>query len=101
MTSTILISPALSSSSIAGWNARRSSPSSRPDTRIPVTPSGISGSSSIIATLFRLVQLDEVADRVVQNSLVPGAGDGRDSKDLDAVVLQVGDCGINVVDSDR
>ena len=33
---------------MAGLNARRSSPCRRPDTRMPVTPSGMSGSTSII-----------------------------------------------------
>jgi hypothetical protein len=37
----------------------------------------------------------------VQNSLIPGAGNKRDSVNLDALLLQVGDCGIDVVDSDR
>jgi hypothetical protein len=33
---------------MAGLNSRRSSPRSRPDTRMPVTPSGMSGNTSII-----------------------------------------------------
>jgi hypothetical protein len=59
------------------------------------------GSSSIIATLFRLVQLDQVAEGIVQNSLIAGPCNERDPEHLDALLLQVGDCGINVVDSDR
>src|SRR6516165_4618072 len=51
--------------------------------------------------LFRLVQLEQVAERIVQESLVPGAGDERDSVHLDALLLQVADGGIDVVDSDR
>jgi hypothetical protein len=68
---------------------------------MPITPSGISGSSSIIETPFWLVQLDQVTEGIVQNGLIPGAGNERDSVNLDALLLQVGDCGIDVVDSDR
>ena len=50
--------------------------------------------------LFRLVQLS-VAERIVQEGLVPGAGDERDPVHLDALLLQVADGGIDVVDSDR
>src|SRR5689334_5947106 len=35
---------------MAGSNSRRSSPLRRPDTRMPVTPSGMPGSTSIIET---------------------------------------------------
>ena len=51
--------------------------------------------------LFRLVQLEQVAERIVQEGLVPGAGDERDPVHLDALLLQVGDGRIYVVDSDR
>src|SRR6478672_7674833 len=52
MISTILISPVSSSPSMAGLNWRRSSPRSRPETRMPATPSGMSGSTSIIELPF-------------------------------------------------
>src|ERR1700742_1630630 len=48
MTSTILISSALSMSLTAGLTSRNSSPANRPDTRTPVTPMGISDSISIM-----------------------------------------------------
>ena len=48
-----------------------------------------------------VVQLDEVAERIVQEGLAPGAGDEWDPVHLDALLLQVGDGGIDVVDSDR
>jgi hypothetical protein len=51
--------------------------------------------------LFRLVQLEQVAERIVQEGLVPGAGDERNPVHLDALLLQVGEGGIDVVDSDR
>ena len=51
--------------------------------------------------LFRLVQLEEIAERIMQEGLVPDARDERDPVHLDALVLQVGDRGIDVVDSDR
>ena len=50
--------------------------------------------------LFRLVQLEEIAERIMQEGLVPDARDERDPVHLDALVLQVGDRGIDVVDSD-
>jgi hypothetical protein len=43
---------ALQQPSMAGLNSRRSSPRSRPDTRMPVTPSGMPDSTSIIAFSF-------------------------------------------------
>ena len=54
-----------------------------------------------VAQLFRLVQLDQVAERIVQEGLVPGAGDERYPVHLDALLLQIADGGIDVVDSDR
>jgi hypothetical protein len=57
--------------------------------------------SASVRELFRLVQLEQVAERIVQEGLVPGARDERDPEHLDAVLLQVGDGGIDVVDSDR
>jgi hypothetical protein len=51
--------------------------------------------------LFRLIQLEQVAERIVQEGLVPGAGDERDPVHLDALLLQIGNGGIDVVDSDR
>src|SRR6516162_8939171 len=50
---------------------------------------------------LRLVQLEQVAERIVQEGLVPGAGDERDPVHLNALLCQVGDGGIDVVDSDR
>jgi hypothetical protein len=57
--------------------------------------------SAGVRKLFRLVQLEQVAERIVQEGLVPGAGDERDPLHLDALLLQVGDGGIDVVDLDR
>ena len=57
--------------------------------------------SAGVRKLFRLVQLEQVAERIVQEGLVPGAGDERDPVHLDALLLQVADGGIDVVDSDR
>jgi hypothetical protein len=54
-----------------------------------------------VRKLFRLVQLEQVAERIVQEGLVPGAGDERDLVHLNALLLQVGDGDIDVVDSDR
>jgi hypothetical protein len=51
--------------------------------------------------LFWLVQLEQVAEWIMEEGLVPGAGDERDAVHLDALLLQVGDGGIDVVDSDR
>jgi hypothetical protein len=60
----------------------------------------MSGSSSIIKTLFRLVQLNHIPERIVQEGLVPGAGNQRDPVHLDALGLQVGDGCVDVVDPD-
>jgi hypothetical protein len=57
--------------------------------------------SAGVRKLFRLVQLKQVAERIVQEGLVPGTGDERDPAHLNALLLQVGDGGIDVVDSDR
>lgn len=54
-----------------------------------------------IAKLFGLIELDQVSERVMQHGLVSGAGDQRNPVHLDAALLQVGDGGIDVVDSDR
>ena len=54
-----------------------------------------------VRKLFRLVQLEEVAERIVQGGLAPGAWSDWDAVHLDALLLQVGDGGIDVVDSDR
>jgi hypothetical protein len=57
--------------------------------------------SARVRKLFRLVQLEQVAERIVQEGLLPGAGDERGPVHLDALLLQVGDGRIYVVDSDR
>ena len=57
--------------------------------------------SARVHKLFRLVQLEQVAERIVQEGLVAGAGDRRGPVYLDALLLQVGDGPIYVVDSDR
>lgn len=51
--------------------------------------------------LFRLIQLEQVAERIVQEGLVAGARDKWDPLHLDALLLQVADSGIDIVDSDR
>jgi hypothetical protein len=51
--------------------------------------------------LLRLVQLEQVAERIVQEGLVPGAGDERNPVHLDALLLQVVEGRVDVVDSDR
>ena len=40
-----------------------------------------------VRKLFRLVQLEQVAERIAQEGLVPGAGDERDPVHLDALPL--------------
>jgi hypothetical protein len=50
---------------------------------------------------LRLVQLEQVAERIVKEGLVSGAGDERDPVHLDALLLQIGDGGIDVIDLDR
>jgi hypothetical protein len=40
-----------------------------------------------VRKLFRLVQLEQVAERIAQEGLVPGAGDERDPVHLDALLL--------------
>jgi hypothetical protein len=50
---------------------------------------------------LRLVRLEQVAERIVKEGLVPGAGDERDPVHLDALFLQIGDGGIDVIDLDR
>ena len=57
--------------------------------------------SAGVRKLFRLIQLEQVAERIVQEGLVPGTGDERDPVHLDALPLQIGDGGIDVVYSDR
>ena len=57
--------------------------------------------SAGVRKLFRLIQLEQVAERIVQEGLVPGARDKRDPVHLDALLLQVADGGIDIVDSDR
>ena len=52
-----------------------------------------------VRKLFRLVQLEEVAERIVQEGLAPRAWSDWDAVHLDALLLQVGDGGIDVVDS--
>ena len=42
--------------------------------------------ASPVRKLFRLVQLEQVAERIVQEGLVPGAGDERDPVHLDALL---------------
>jgi hypothetical protein len=54
-----------------------------------------------VRKLFRLVQLEQVVKRIVQEGLVSGTGDERYPVHLNALLLQVGDGGIDVVDSDR
>ena len=54
-----------------------------------------------VRKLFRLVQLEEVAKRIVQEGLAPGAWSDWDAVHLDTLLLQVGDGGIDVVDPDR
>src|SRR3984957_11995361 len=57
--------------------------------------------SAGVRKLFRLVQLEQVAERIVQEGLVAGARDKWDPLHLDALLLQVADSGIDIVDSDR
>jgi hypothetical protein len=45
---------------------------------------------------FRLVQLEEVAERIVQEGPVAGAGRGREPVHLDALLLQIDYHGIDV-----
>ncbi len=42
--------------------------------------------SAGVRKLFRLVQLEQVAERIVQEGLVPGAGDERDPVHLNALL---------------
>jgi hypothetical protein len=70
-------------------------------TRGPVATDADTPEASVECELFGLIQLEQVAERIVQESLVPGAGDERDPVHFDASLLQVGDGGIDVVDSDR
>src|SRR5690348_18482529 len=51
--------------------------------------------------LLRLIQLDHVAERVMEERLVTGARDEREPVHLDTLLLYVGDCRVKVVDSDR
>ena len=53
--------------------------------------------SAGVRKLFRLIQLEQVAERIVQEGLVPGARDKWDPLHLDALLLQVGDGGIDGV----
>jgi hypothetical protein len=53
-----------------------------------------------VRKLIRLIQLEEIAERIMHEGLVPDARDERDPVHLDALPLQVGDHGIDVVDSD-
>jgi hypothetical protein len=61
----------------------------------------VTASQSRMRKLFRLVQLEQVAEWIVQEGLVPSAVDERDPVHVNALLLQVGDGGIDVVDSDR
>ena len=54
-----------------------------------------------VRKLFRLIQLEQVAERIVQKGLASGARGKGDPVHLDAVLLQVGDGAIDVVDADR
>jgi hypothetical protein len=49
---------------------------------------------------LRLVELDEVAERIVQEGLAPSPREW-DSVHIDALLLNGGDGGIDVVNSDR
>jgi hypothetical protein len=53
-----------------------------------------------VRKLIRLIQLEEIAERIMHEGLVPDARDERDPVHLEALPLQVGDHGIDVVDSD-
>jgi hypothetical protein len=57
--------------------------------------------SAGVRKLFRLIQLEQVAERIVQEGLVAGARDKRDPLHLDALLLQVADSSTDIVDSDR
>jgi hypothetical protein len=57
--------------------------------------------SADVRKLFRLIQLEQVAKRIVQEGLLPGPRDKRDPLHLDALLLQIADSGIDIVDSDR
>src|ERR1700738_40364 len=57
--------------------------------------------SAGVRKLFRLIQLEQVAERIVQEGLVAGTRDKWDPLHLDALLLQVADSGIDIVDSDR
>ena len=57
--------------------------------------------SAGVRKLFRLIQLEQVAERIVQEGLVAGARDKWDPLHFDALLLQVADSGIDIVDSDR
>lgn len=70
-------------------------------TRGPVAIDADTPEASARRKLFGLIQLDQVAERIVQESLAPGPRDERNPVHLDALLLQVGDGGIDVVDSDR
>src|ERR1700734_3352353 len=75
MTSTILISSVCSISSIVGLSSRSSSPRSRPDTRTPVTPFGMSGSTSIMDFPF-------LAPPLPQLRSCPKSGDEHDENSV-------------------
>src|SRR5271166_5853353 len=75
MTSTILISSVCSISSTVGLSSRSSSPRSRPDTRIPVTPFGMSGSTSIM-------DFPSLAPLLPQLRSCPKSGDEHDENSL-------------------
>jgi hypothetical protein len=78
-------------------------------TQSPYQPPGCTATCSAwtgersagVRKLFRLIQLEQVAERIVQEGLVPSAGDERDPVHLDALLPQIGNGGIDVVDSDR
>jgi hypothetical protein len=53
-----------------------------PEVRVPKLSAECSAG---VRKLFRLVQLEQVAEGIVQEGLVPGAGDERDSVHLDAL----------------
>jgi hypothetical protein len=79
----------------------QTSPVASADVHRPESPEAVGERSAGVRKLFRLIQLEQVAERIVQEGLVPGAGNERGPVHLDALLLQVGDGCTYVVDSNR